>query len=340
MQEQDELHELFEHHRIVADKGQEPLRIDKFLLNRIENASRTKIQAAAGAGNIRVNDKEVKASYKVKPNDVIQVMMEYPPRELVIVAENIPLDIMYEDEELLIVNKKPGMVVHPSFGHSNGTLVNALAYHLKDNPLFKDSDPRPGLVHRIDKNTSGILVIAKTEDAKMKLAKQFFDRITDRKYIALVWGDLDEASGTVTGNLGRSPKNRKVMTVFPEGDAGKHAVTHYKTIEKFGYISLIECKLETGRTHQIRAHMQYIKHPLFNDAEYGGDRILKGTRFSKYQQFIHNCFNILPRQALHAKSLGFYHPKTNEWMTFDSELPDDIMQVIEKWRVYTGSRKD
>ncbi len=340
MQEQDELHELFEHHRIVADKGQEPLRIDKFLLNRIENASRTKIQAAAGAGNIRVNDKEVKSNYKVKPNDVIQVMMAYPPRELVIVAENIPLDIMYEDEELLIVNKKPGMVVHPSFGHSNGTLVNALAYHLKDNPLFKDSDPRPGLVHRIDKNTSGILVIAKTEDAKMKLAKQFFDRITDRKYIALVWGDFDEAEGTITGHLGRSPKNRKVMTVFPEGDFGKHAVTHYKTIEKFGYISLIECKLETGRTHQIRAHMQYINHPLFNDAEYGGNRILKGTRFSKYQQFIQNCFNILPRQALHAKSLGFYHPKTNEWMTFESELPDDMTQVIEKWRVYTGSRKD
>ena len=338
MQENDDQQELFEHYNFVADKGQSPLRIDKFLTNKIENASRTKIQEAASAGNILVNKVSVKANYKIKPNDVISIVMEYPPRELEVIPEDIPLNIVYEDNEILIINKEPGMVVHPSYGHYTGTLVNALAFYLKDNPMFGGDDPRPGLVHRIDKNTSGILVIAKTEDAKTKLAKQFFDRTSDRKYLALVWGDPDEDEGTITGNLGRSLQDRKIMAVFPEGETGKHAVTHYKVVERFGYITLIECKLETGRTHQIRAHLKYIKHPLFGDPEYGGDKIIKGTRFTKYQQFIQNCFKILPRQALHAKSLGFTHPKTGEWMQFDSPLPDDIQEVISKWQTYTGNR--
>jgi len=337
MQETED-NQLFEHFKYTVDKGQSPLRIDKYLFNKIENISRNRIQETASSGNILVNEKAVKANYKVKPDDVISIVFEYPPREIKIIAEDIPIDIVYEDDELLVVNKQPGMVVHPSYGHYSGTLLNALAYHLKDNKLFKSDDERPGLVHRIDKNTSGILLIAKTEDAKMKLSKQFFDRTTERRYIALVWGDFADEEGTITGHIGRNLKNRKVMSVFPEADYGKHAVTHYKVIERYGYVTQIECKLETGRTHQIRAHMKYIGHPLFNDEEYGGERILKGTTFTKYKQFVQNCFNVLPRQALHAKSLGFIHPKTDEKMFFDSEIPDDMAAAIEKWQNYVKNR--
>ena len=339
MQEQDkDNQELFEHFNYTVDKGQSPLRIDKYLFNKIENTSRNRIQEAAAAGFILVNGKAVKANYKVKPNDEVSIVFEYPPREIEIIPEDIPIEIVYEDDDLLIVNKKPGMVVHPSYGHYSGTLVNALVFHLKNLPLFKSDDPRPGLVHRIDKNTSGILLVAKNEDAKTKLSKQFFDRTTNRRYIALVWGNFDEDEGTITGHIGRNLKNRKVMDVFPDGEFGKHAVTHYKVIERFGYTTLIECKLETGRTHQIRAHMKYIGHPLFNDDEYGGDKILKGTTFTKYKQFVQNCFKVLPRQALHAKSLGFIHPKTGKEMFFDSELPADMTEAIEKWRNYTINR--
>ena len=335
----DEQNELYEHHHIVADKGQKPIRIDKFLVDRIENASRNKIQLAANAGNILVNDKAIKPNYKIKPNDVVSIVMAYPPRDIEIVPQDIPLNIIFEDDDIIIVNKEPGMVVHPSFGHYSETLINALAFHLKDTPLFKDStDVRPGLVHRIDKNTSGILVIAKTEIAKQKLARQFFNHTIERKYVALVWGSFDEKEGTITGNIGRSLKNRKIMTVFPDEEFGKHAVTHYKVIEELGYVSLIECQLETGRTHQIRAHMRYIGHPVFNDATYGGDQILKGTTFTKYKQFVQNCFKLLPRHALHAKSLGFIHPTTNKFVFFDSDLPDDMAQTIDKWRNYISNR--
>ena len=340
MKEQEEDGQLFEHYRYVVDKGQSALRIDKWLFNKLENISRNKIQEAAAAANILVNDKEVKANYKVRPEDVVTIVFDYPPREIEIIAEDIPLDIQYEDEDLIIVNKKPGMVVHPSYGHYSGTLVNALAHHLKNLPLFSGDDPRPGLVHRIDKNTSGILLIAKTEEAKTHLSKQFFDRTINRRYIALVWGSFKEKGGTITGHIGRNLKNRKVMHVFPEGEYGKHAVTHYKVLEHFDYVSLLECKLETGRTHQIRAHMQYIKHPLFNDEEYGGHQILKGTTFTKYKQFVQNCFTVLPRQALHAKSLEFVHPRTGETMFFDSELPEDMTEAIEKWRSYIIHRKE
>lgn len=335
---ENEENELYEHYRIEVDAGQKPLRIDKFLVNRIENASRSKIQSAADAENILVNQKPVKSNYKVKPNDIISIVMAYPPREIELIPENIPLDIVYEDDALVIVNKKPGMVVHPSYGHYSGTLVNAMMYHLKDLPLFNSGDMRPGLVHRIDKNTSGLLVLAKTEQALNKLAKQFFDKTTERKYYALVWGTFDEEYGTITGHIGRNIKNRKVMQVFPDGSQGKHAVTHYKVLEELGYVTLVECKLETGRTHQIRVHFQHIGHPLFNDFEYGGDQILKGTTFTKYKQFVQNCFNILPRQALHAKTLGFRHPVTDEFMRFNSELPDDMVKVLEKWRRYLSGR--
>ena len=331
--------ELFEHYRIEVDPGQKPLRIDKFLVNRIENASRSKIQSAADAENILVNQKPVKSNYKVKSNDIISIVMAYPPREIELIPENIPLNIVYEDDQLVIVNKEPGMVVHPSYGHYSGTLVNAMMYHLKDLPLYNTGDKRPGLVHRIDKNSSGLLVLAKTEQALNKLAKQFFDKTTERRYYALVWGTFKEKEGTITGHIGRNIKNRKVMHVFPDGSQGKHAVTHYKVLEELGYITLIECKLETGRTHQIRVHFQYIGHPLFNDFEYGGDQILKGTTFTKYKQFVQNCFNILPRQALHAKTLGFTHPSTGEFMRFESELPDDMTQVIEKWKRYLSGRE-
>ncbi|RLD63830.1 MAG: RNA pseudouridine synthase [Bacteroidetes bacterium] len=335
----DEQNELYEHHHIVADKGQKPVRIDKFLVDKIENASRNKIQLAANAGNILVNDKAVKSNYKIKPNDVVSIVMAYPPRDIEIVPQDIPINILYEDDDIIMINKEAGMVVHPSFGHYTETLINALAFHLKDSPLFKDSkDVRPGLVHRIDKNTSGILVIAKTEIAKQKLAKQFFDHTIERKYIALVWGSFDEKEGTITGNIGRSLKNRKVMSVFPDEEYGKHAVTHYKVIEELGYVSLIECQLETGRTHQIRAHMKFIGHPVFNDETYGGEQILRGTTFTKYKQFVQNCFKLLPRHALHAKSLGFIHPITNKYVFFDSELPDDMAQTIDKWRKYIVNR--
>jgi 23S rRNA pseudouridine1911/1915/1917 synthase len=338
----DDEQELFEHHRIVADKGQEPLRVDKFLMNRIENATRTKLQNAADAGNIHVNGKAVKSNYRVKAGDVVTIVLPHPPREIELIPQNIPLNIVYEDDDLIIVNKDPGMVVHPGYGNYTGTLVNALVYHFQQLPVSKtapgnpEAQQRPGLVHRIDKNTSGIVVIAKTELAMTRLAKDFFDRNIDRTYIALVWGDFKEDSGTVTGHIGRSMKDRKLMTVYPEGDQGKHAVTHYKVLERFGYVTLIECKLETGRTHQIRVHMQYIGHPLFNDDTYGGDRILKGTTFTKYKQFIENCFTIMPRHALHAKSLGFNHPTTKKHIFFDSELPADMKQVIEKWRTYSS----
>jgi len=335
---QEEQSELFEHFRFVIDKGQTSLRIDKFLTNRIENASRTKVQSAADAGNILINGKPVKSSYKIKPCDILTVVLPHPPREIELIPQDIPINIVYEDDDLLVVNKEPGMVVHPAYGNYSGTLVNALAFHLKDNPLFATGEIRPGLVHRIDKDTSGILVMAKNELALNKLASQFFNRTIDRKYIAIAWGDLKTDEGTITGNIGRNPRNRKQMYVFEDGSEGKHAVTHYKVIERLGYVNLVECKLETGRTHQIRVHFKYIGHSLFNDELYGGHEILKGTTFTKYKQFVQNCFKILPRQALHAKSLAFQHPTSKEWMTFDSELPNDMQQVIDKWRNYIAHR--
>jgi 23S rRNA pseudouridine1911/1915/1917 synthase len=330
--------ELFEHHRFKADTGQSLLRIDKFITARLENTSRTRVQNAANAGNILVNDIPVKPNYKVKPGDIIQIVLPTPPREIELIPENIPLNIVYEDDDLIVVNKEAGMVVHPAYGNYTGTLVNALMWHFRDLPLFSTGEQRPGLVHRLDKNTSGILVIAKNEYSHNRLAKQFFDRTTDRKYIALVWGTPDPLEGTITGNVGRNPKDRKIMYVFTDGSQGKHAVTHYKVIENLGYISMVECKLETGRTHQIRGHFSYIKHPLFNDEEYGGDKILKGTTFTRYQQFVKNCFAILPRQALHAKSLAFDHPVTGKRLFFESELPEDMNQVAEKWRNYISGR--
>jgi 23S rRNA pseudouridine1911/1915/1917 synthase len=330
--------ELFEHYRFKADPGQSLLRIDKFLSDRIENSSRTRIQNAANAGNILVNNNPVKPNYKIKPGDIVQVVLPTPPRELELIPENIPLNIIYEDDDVLVVNKDPGMVVHPAYGNYTGTLVNALMWHFKELPLFSTGESRPGLVHRIDKNTSGILVIAKNEFSLNRLSKQFFDRTTDRKYNALVWGVPDPPEGTITGNIGRNIKDRKIMQVFKDNSEGKEAITHYKVLEDLGYISLIECKLETGRTHQIRVHFSHIRHPLFNDEEYGGNQIIKGTTFTKYQQFIRNCFKILPRQALHAKSLAFDHPVTGKRLSFDSDLPDDMQQVIEKWRKYISGR--
>jgi len=331
--------ELFEHYRFKADPGQSLLRIDKFLSDRLENSSRTRIQNAANAGNILVNNNPVKPNYKVKPGDIVQVVLPTPPREIELIPENIPLNIVYEDDDVLVVNKEPGMVVHPAYGNYSGTLVNALMWHFKDLPLFNTGESRPGLVHRLDKNTSGILVVAKNEFALNRLSKQFFDRTTDRRYNALVWGVPNPPEGTITGNVGRNIKDRKIMQVFKNENEGKTAITHYKILEDLGYISLIECKLETGRTHQIRVHFSHIKHPLFNDEEYGGDKILKGTTFTKYQQFIKNCFKILPRQALHAKSLAFDHPVTGKRLFFDSSLPDDMVQVIEKWRKYISGRE-
>ncbi|MCU0362059.1 MAG: RluA family pseudouridine synthase [Bacteroidales bacterium] len=333
-----EQQELFEHYRYVADPGQSLLRIDKYLSDRIENISRTRIQNAADAGNILVNNRPVKPNYRVKPADLIQIVLPNPPREIELIPENIPVNIVYEDNDVLVVNKEPGMVVHPAYGNYKGTLVNALMWHLRDLPLFSSGEARPGLVHRIDKNTSGILVIAKNELSLNRLSKQFYDRTTERLYQAIAWGVPDPPSGTITGHVGRNVRDRKIMQVFPDGSEGKHAITHYRVLEDFGYVSLVECKLETGRTHQIRVHFSHIKHPLFNDGEYGGDRILKGTTFSKYQQFIRNCFAILPRQALHAKTLAFDHPVTGRRLSFDSELPDDMRIVIEKWRSYSVNR--
>ena len=327
--------ELFEHHRFVADKGQSLLRVDKFLMHLIANATRNKIQKAAEDGNIWVNDIPVKSNYRVKPLDVVRVMLSHPPFENLILPENIPLDIVFEDESLLVINKPPGLVVHPGHGNYTGTLVNALAFHFENLP--KNSSDRPGLVHRIDKNTSGLLVVAKTEQAMTHLAKQFEDKTTEREYIALVWGNVKEDEGTIVGNIARHVKDRMQMAVFPDGETGKHAVTHYKVLERFGYVTLVSCKLETGRTHQIRVHMKYIGHTLFNDERYGGDLILKGTTFTKYKQFIDNCFKILPRQALHAKTLGFVHPTTKEYMRFNTELPQDMTDSIEKWRNYAKS---
>ena len=345
--EQDELdeldeqgeQELYEHHNFVVDKGQGLLRIDKYLHARIENTSRNKVQVAARAGSILVNGQQVKPNYKVKPADVISIVMAHPPREIELIPENIPLSIIYEDDHIVIINKEAGLVVHPGYGNYSGTLVNALVYHFGNLPRQNQEEIKPGLVHRIDKNTSGIMVVAKTELAQTRMAKMFFDRQIHRIYHALVWGDFKEESGTITGHIGRSLKNRKVMDVFPDGAYGKPAITHYRVLERFGYVSLVECKLETGRTHQIRAHFQHIGHPLFNDETYGGEKILKGTTFTKYKQFVANCFKLLPRHALHAKSLGFDHPISGQPLSFDSELPDDMTQVLEKWRNYAIHRK-
>lgn len=332
-----EQEELYEHHRIVVDKGQSLLRVDKFLINRLQNTSRNRIQQAAEAGSVLVNGKPAKSSYKVKPDDVISIVLAHPPREIELVPDDIPLDVIYEDDQLFVINKQPGLVVHPGYGNYRGTLVNALVHRmypeLVDKPLPGDKQ-RPGLVHRIDKNTSGLILIAKTELALSHLAKQFFDRTIDRLYLALVWGDFQDDQGTITGNVGRNLADRKVMDVFPDGAHGKHAVTHYRVIERLGYVTLVECKLETGRTHQIRVHMKYTGHPLFNDESYGGNRILKGTVFTKYRQFVENCFELLPRHALHARTLGFIHPVTGKKMHFDSPLPTDMQHVIEKWRNY------
>ena len=336
---QDQEDARFEHFKIIVDGGQSPLRIDKYLSNRMENTTRNKIQYATEAGHVLVNGVVVKSNYRIKPKDIITIELAYPPREVEIIAQDIPLDIVYEDESLLVVNKMPGMVVHPGHGNYSGTLVNALAWHLKDNSLFKNNDPRPGLVHRIDKDTSGLLVVAKTEKAKLYLAKQFFDKSSARTYQAIVWGNLEKDSGTIEGNIGRSLKDRLQMTVFPNGDFGKIAVTHYKVLERLGYVNLIECRLETGRTHQIRAHLKFIGHTLFNDARYGGDDVLRGTTFAKYKQFVLNCFKVLPRQALHAKTLGFKHPVTGEFMSFDTELPDDMVQALDRWRAYISNRE-
>ena len=338
IEEQDET--LYEHHKFAAKIGQKPLRVDKFLMNFIENATRNKIQKAAKTGNIYVNDEPVKQNYKVKAGDIVQVMFEHPPYEFLLTPENIPLDIVYEDDSLLVINKPAGMVVHPGHGNYSGTLINALIYHFDNLP--NNSSERPGLVHRIDKDTSGLLVVAKTEHAMTHLSKQFFDKTSDREYVALVWGNVEEEEGVVEGNIGRHPKNRLQNTVY-EGDdeiKGKPAITHYKVLERFGYVTLVACILETGRTHQIRVHMKHIGHTLFNDERYGGDKILKGTTFTKYKQFVENCFKILPRQALHAKTLGFTHPETGEEMSFNTEIPQDMQDCIEKWRNYSKNLKD
>jgi 23S rRNA pseudouridine1911/1915/1917 synthase len=331
-EQDDEL--LFEHHRIVADPGQSLLRIDKFLNTRMGNVSRSKIQQGIENGFVKVNEASIKSNYKVHPGDIIIISFPKPPRDTEVKPENIPLNIVYEDDHLLIVNKAAGMVVHPAYNNWSGTLVNALAYHFQNLPQLPGNEGKPGLVHRIDKDTSGLLVIAKTEQTLTALAKQFFDHTIERTYYALVWGDLNPTQGTIDVNVGRSLKDRRVTTAFPEGDMGRRAITHYKLLQSLRYVSLVECKLETGRTHQIRAHMRYLGHPLFNDAMYGGDQISKGTVFTKYKQFVENCFKIIPRQALHAKTLGFMHPVKKEWMSFDSELPEDFRAVLEKWEGY------
>jgi 23S rRNA pseudouridine1911/1915/1917 synthase len=328
---------LFEHHRIVVDKGQAPLRIDKFLMDRLSQATRNKIQNAIDDEFIKVNDATIKANYKVKPMDIITISLPQPPRDTDIVPEDIPLNIVYEDDHVLVVNKPAGMVVHPAYNNWTGTLVNALAYHFQNLPTSQNGEGRPGLVHRIDKDTSGLLVIAKTEQAMTHLARQFFDHSIERTYNALIWGEPKEEAGTINVNLGRSLKDRRVTDSFPEGDFGRRAVTHYKVIKPLRYVSLVQCNLETGRTHQIRAHMKYLGHPIFNDATYGGDKVLKGTQFSKYKAFVENCFNIIPRQALHARSLGFVHPHTKEWMQFEIDLPEDFTAALEKWEKYVNN---
>lgn len=330
--------ELFEHYKFTAEKGLVTIRIDKFLLDRMPNTSRNKIQSAAKSGNILVNGSSVKQNYKVKPEDEISIVLPFPVRELRLVPEDIPIEIAYEDDAVVVVNKPADMVVHPGYGNYSGTLVNALVYHFDHLPERIDNYfGRPGIVHRLDKHTTGLLVVAKTEYALNHLAKQFHDRETERRYWALVWGDVKE-DGTVTGHIGRSLKNRKVFTVYPDGDHGKHAVTHYKVLERFGYCTLVECKLETGRTHQIRVHMKYIGHTLFNDLEYGGDRILKGTTSTKYKSFVENCFELLKGQALHAKTLGFTHPESGERIQLNSDLPAGFEAVLNKWRIYIGAK--
>jgi 23S rRNA pseudouridine1911/1915/1917 synthase len=326
--------ELFEHHRIVADGGQALLRIDKFLMTRLPNVTRTKIQEGIHLGFVKVNEQVIKPNYKVRPEDVITVSFPEPPRDTEVIPEDIPLNIVFEDAHLMVINKPAGMVVHPAYQNWTGTLVNALAYHFQNLPQMPGNDGRPGLVHRIDKDTSGLLVVAKTEHALTYLAKQFFDHSIERTYHAIVWGIPNPPEGTINVNVGRSFKDRRVTTAFPEGDFGRHAITHFKLLQDLRYVSVVECRLETGRTHQIRAHMKHIGHPLFNDAMYGGDQISKGTVFSKYKQFVENCFKIIPRQALHAKTLGFIHPETKKFMRFDSALPDDFKNAIEKWEHY------
>ena len=332
--------ELYEHFRVVVDKGQSQVRVDKYLFERLVNSSRNRIQKAADAGLIMANGKPVKSSYKVKPCDVLTVMMDRPRYDNDIIPEDIPLDIVYEDNDLMVVNKPAGLVVHPGCGNYHGTLVNAIAWHLKDNPKYDPNDPQVGLVHRIDKDTSGLLVVAKTPDAKTHLGLQFYNKTTKRKYNALVWGVVENNEGTIEGNIGRNPKDRMQMAVLSDPAQGKHAVTHYRVLERLGYVTLVECVLETGRTHQIRVHMKHIGHTLFNDERYGGNEILKGTNFSKYKQFVNNCFETCPRQALHAMTLGFVHPRTGEEMFFTSPLPEDMTNLIDKWRNYISNREE
>jgi 23S rRNA pseudouridine1911/1915/1917 synthase len=336
--EQDE-QDLYEHFRIIVDKGQSLLRVDKFLMSRIENATRNRVQNAIEQGNVLVNQKEIKSSYRVKPSDVISVVLPHPPRDTEVYPENIPLNIVYEDDDLLVINKPAGMVVHPGYNNYTGTLVNGLVYHFQQLPQLPGNDGRPGLVHRIDKDTSGLLLISKNERSMTYLARQFYDHSITRKYIALVWGDL-ETDGTVTGYIGRSVNDRRVMSIYDDPEKGKWSVTHYKVLERFTYVTLIECQLETGRTHQIRAHMKHIGHSLFSDAMYGGDKILKGTMFGKYKQFVENCFELMPRQALHAQTLGFKHPSKKEYMHFEFALPEDFESVLNKWRKYIGATAD
>jgi len=327
--------DLYEHFKFVADKGQQPLRVDKYLMNKVENATRNKIQKAAKDGNIHVNDTPVRSSYKVKANDVVRVLFEHPPYEFLLVPEDIPINVVYEDDQVLVVDKPPGMVVHPGHGNYSGTLINALTFHFENLP--NNSSNRPGLVHRIDKDTSGLLVVAKTEEAMTHLSKQFFNKSTEREYVALVWGSMNDDEGTIDAHIGRHPKNRLQNTVFygEEADKGKPAVTHFKILERLGYVTLVSCKLETGRTHQIRVHLKYIGHTIFNDERYGGDKILKGTTFTKYKQFVDNCFKILPRQALHARTLGFVHPTSGKTLRFESPIPEDMEACLEKWRNYS-----
>ena len=332
--------ELYEHFRVVVDKGQSQVRVDKYLFERLVNSSRNRIQKAADAGLIMANGKPVKSSYKVKPCDVLTVMMDRPRYDNDIIPEDIPLDIVYEDNDLMVVNKPAGLVVHPGCGNYHGTLVNAIAWHLKDNPKYDPNDPQVGLVHRIDKDTSGLLVVAKTPDAKTHLGLQFYNKTTKRKYNALVWGVVENNEGTIEGNIGRNPKDRMQMAVLSDPAQGKHAVTHYRVLERLGYVTLVEGVLETGRTHQIRVHMKHIGHTLFNDERYGGNEILKGTHFSKYKQFVNNCFETCPRQALHAMTLGFVHPRTGEEMFFTSPLPEDMTNLIDKWRNYISNREE
>lgn len=332
--------ELYEHFRVVVDKGQSPVRIDKYLFERLVNSSRNRIQRAADQGFVMANGKPVKSSYKVKPCDVLTVMMDRPRYDNDIIPEDIPLDVVYEDDDLMVINKPAGLVVHPGCGNYHGTLVNAIAWHLKDNPKYDSNDPQVGLVHRIDKDTSGLLVVAKTPDAKTHLGIQFFNKTTKRKYNAVVWGLVANDEGTVVGNIGRNPKDRMQMAVLDDPTQGKHAVTHYRVLERLGYVTLVECVLETGRTHQIRVHMKHIGHTLFNDERYGGNEILKGTHFSKYKQFVNNCFETCPRQALHAMTLGFVHPRTGQEMFFTSPLPEDMTNLIDKWRNYISNREE